>query len=88
MGDGLTANGAIAGNVTDNAVLVFANPSAQLFSGTISGSGSVVKSAAGTLTLAVSNGYTGGTTINGGVLQAGDDNAFGRQQPDDQRREP
>ena len=63
LGDGLTANGVIAGNVANNAVLVFANPSAQTFSGTISGAGSVIKSGSGLLTIAVADTYSGGTTL-------------------------
>ena len=34
----------------------------------ITGSGSLIKNGAGTLTLLGDNGYTGGTTVNGGTL--------------------
>ena len=77
LGDGISANGVINGNVVNNATLVFANPNAQGFSGAISGSGAVAKSAAGILTLAAGNSsYSGPTSISGGVLQAGAANVF------------
>jgi fibronectin-binding autotransporter adhesin len=41
------------------------------FSGTISGSGALLKTGAGTFTLSGSSTFTGGTTVNGGTLQAG-----------------
>ena len=68
LGDGTANNGSVVSNVTDNATLKFANPIAQTFSGFISGSGVVAKSAAGTLTLTTSNAYTGGTTISAGAI--------------------
>ena len=46
------------------------------FSGTITGAGSVTKTGAGTLTLSGANDYSGGTTIEGGVLIADDDSAL------------
>lgn len=45
--------------------------SSSLFAGVISGSGSLVKTGGGTLTLTGANTYTGGTTVSGGAL-AGD----------------
>ena len=72
LGDGVSNNGSLAGSITDNAQLVFANPSAQTFAGAISGSGGVTKTAAGTLVLTGSSTYTGGTTISSGTLQLGD----------------
>src|SRR5205823_5873681 len=38
------------------------------FAGTISGSGSVIKNTAGTLTLTGANTFSGGTTVSAGVL--------------------
>ena len=71
LGDGVAKNGAISGNVADSSVLVFANPLGQTYTGQISGSGSLTKTAAGTLVLSGSNSYTGGTTITAGTLQLG-----------------
>ena len=51
LGDASAANGSVLGNITDNGTLTFANPFAQTFTGTISGSGSVSKSGTGILTL-------------------------------------
>ena len=47
------------------------------FSGTINGNGSLIKAGAGTLTLAGVNGYTGGTTIQGGTLVISNSSAIG-----------
>src|SRR6185436_19077279 len=40
----------------------------SLFSGGISGTGSLLKTGAGTLTLTGANSYNGGTTVTGGTL--------------------
>jgi autotransporter-associated beta strand protein len=72
LGDGTANNGYVQGNILDNAAVAFANPTAQTYSNVISGNGSLTKSGSGTLALTGSNTYTGGTTINGGVLQLGD----------------
>jgi autotransporter-associated beta strand protein len=68
LGDGLSLCGYVGRNITDNSLLSFANPLAQTFAGSISGSGSLTKSGTGTLTLAGSNTYSGGTSITAGVL--------------------
>ncbi|MCX7006621.1 MAG: autotransporter-associated beta strand repeat-containing protein [Kiritimatiellaeota bacterium] len=68
LGDGTANNGSVIGNITNNAALVFANPNAQTFDGVISGSGTVTKNAAGTLTFTGTNTYTGTTTITAGSL--------------------
>ena len=72
LGDGANNNGYVQNNITDNAVLAFANPTAQTFSGIVGGNGSLTKFGSGTLTLTASNAYSGGTTISAGTLQLGD----------------
>jgi fibronectin-binding autotransporter adhesin len=72
LGDGSARNGVVAGNILDNAVVEFAAPADQTYSGVISGTGALVKSAAGTLTLNATHSYGSGTTISGGTLQLGD----------------
>ena len=47
LGDGATSNGSVAGNIIDNASLVFANLTAQSYSGTISTSGGSTGTLAG-----------------------------------------
>ena len=47
LGDGASKNGSVAGGITDNAQLTFANPSGQTFAGAISGSGSVTMTGPG-----------------------------------------
>ncbi|ECK9579155.1 autotransporter outer membrane beta-barrel domain-containing protein [Salmonella enterica subsp. enterica serovar Apeyeme] len=63
------------GNVTDNATLEL-NTGGD-FDNAISGSGQVVKSGDGALTLSGANSYTGGTTISGGTLVASNVEALG-----------
>ena len=53
----------------------------QILSGSISGSGGLLKDAAGTLTLSVANTYTGATTISGGTLQLGSGGGTGSLSP-------
>jgi autotransporter-associated beta strand protein len=66
---GGAVNGSLAGNVVNNATLVFANPSAQVFSGAISGNGQVTIARA-MLTLSAANSYSGPTTELGPLTLA------------------
>jgi fibronectin-binding autotransporter adhesin len=75
-----------SGNITNtgaaNATLTAANGFDANLSGVISDNGDgslvqVVKSGVGILTLSGDNAYAGGTTISGGTLKAGHNNAFG-----------
>ena len=45
--------------------------------GAIAGQGGIALSGAGTTTLATSNSYSGGSTLNGGTVVAGNNNSFG-----------
>lgn len=71
LGDTTTNNGSVAGDITDNSAVAFANPNTQIYNGVISGSGSLSKSGAGTLTLNGTSTYQGGTTITAGTLALG-----------------
>jgi autotransporter-associated beta strand protein len=68
LGDGVSANGSVAGNIDDQSTLVFANPTAQTYAGVVSDVGSVVKNGSGTLTLSGANTYSGSTTVSNGTL--------------------
>ena len=72
LGDGTTRNGSVPGNISNNAALLFANAGAQTYAGAISGSGSLAKTGAGTLTLAGTNNnntYSGPTIVSNGTLR-------------------
>ncbi len=71
------ATGSIVGDVTNNAALVFDRSDALTFGGAISGTGTVTKRGAETLTLTADNTYTGATTIAAGTLQLGDGGTSG-----------
>ena len=64
-------------SVTNNGLVLFNQPDNGTYAGTISGTGSVSKIAAGVLTLSGSNTYQGGTRIQGGTVAVGADNALG-----------
>jgi fibronectin-binding autotransporter adhesin len=73
LGDGAVNNGSVVGNIAlaNNSAVVFANPSTQLYTGVISGTGSFIKNAAGTLQLVGNHTYSGPTVINAGTVQLG-----------------
>ena len=70
LGDGIANNGSVQGNITNNAMLIFANAGAQTFIGAISGTGSLTKSGLGNLSLAPTgdNTYPGGTLVSAGNI--------------------
>lgn len=70
IGDGGT-NGSLIGDVTNNSALEFNRSDALLYSGDVTGTGSLTKSGTGELTLTGTNTHTGGTTINAGTLKIG-----------------
>jgi fibronectin-binding autotransporter adhesin len=73
----------ITGNVIDNGTLTFAQTTNGSFAGNISGTGTVVKTNAGTagntgvLLLTGNNSYSGGTTVSEGTIQFGSATALG-----------
>ena len=77
LGDG-TTNGAVGGEIVDNGMLVFDNPSAQTIAGAICGIGSVnTTSGDGLLTCSGATTYTGPTTVaTNSTLAAGVPDAF------------
>ncbi|WP_398476713.1 autotransporter domain-containing protein [Tardiphaga sp.] len=60
--------GAITGDITNNAALVFNRANDTTFSGVMSGSGTMTKTGSGRLTLTGTSTYSGATTVNGGIL--------------------
>lgn len=71
LGDGVTTNGAVTGNLNlgaSNAAVVFANPAGQTYAGAISGSGSLTKQGSGVLSLTAPQTYSGATTVSAGTL--------------------
>jgi fibronectin-binding autotransporter adhesin len=77
LGDGISNNGSVSGNISNNSVVVFANPTGFAFGGVISGSGSLVKGAAGTLYLTGNHSYGGSTAIVAGAIRLGSLGGFG-----------
>src|SRR5206468_8539786 len=69
LGDGVSANGNLSGNMTNNDTLIFANPTALTSSASISGSGTLTKIGAGTLTLSGNQSFTNWTSISGGPVE-------------------
>ena len=79
LGDGVANNGSLVGNIVNNSILAFANPSAQTNASPISGTGAVTVSGSAPLFLDGVNTYGGPTTNTGslfiggsGTLGAGD----------------
>jgi autotransporter-associated beta strand protein len=76
LGNGGTT-GSIVGAVTNNAVLAIDRSDALTLSDVVSGTGALHQNGTGTLTLAGTNTYTGGTVINAGTLQIGNGGTSG-----------
>lgn len=77
LGDGGTA-GSLVGNVTNNGVLAFNRSDNVIYSGVISGSGSLLLLGPGMVTLTGTNTMTGGSTVQNGTLQVGNGGVVGR----------
>jgi autotransporter-associated beta strand protein len=69
--------GSITGDIVNNATLQFNRSDSLAYSDVISGTGSLVKAAAGTTTLSGNNTYSGTTTISTGTLRVAHANALG-----------
>ncbi len=67
LGNGGTI-GSLAGNITNNASLVFDRADNPTFAGAISGVGGLTQAGTGILTLAGSNSFGGGTMISSGAI--------------------
>jgi len=61
----------VAGNITNNATFSINRTDSSTLTNTVSGTGALSKSGAGTAVLTAANTYSGGTTINTGVLELG-----------------
>lgn len=68
IGNGGTS-GSINGPVTNNGTLIFNRSNSFTFSKVISGTGNLIKTGDGTLSLSGANTYSGSTSINYGTLQ-------------------
>ena len=74
-GAGRLNNGDQAMPVVNNGTLTFNSTAAQTISGAISGTGALIKTNSGTLTLTGANTMSGAVTVNGGTLFASTANA-------------
>jgi len=74
VGNGGTTGAIGTGPVTDNGLLVFNRSDDITFGGAINGSGSIVKLAAGALTLTGTNNITGSLTVSNGALFMNNEN--------------
>ena len=74
LGDGSTANGAIAGNIINDATMIFANPSQYKYLSMVSGSGTLVKQGAGLLWFGRSTpwAYAGAVDVQLGTFRPTD----------------
>jgi T5SS/PEP-CTERM-associated repeat protein/autotransporter-associated beta strand protein len=71
IGNGSTS-GAITGNITNNAALVFNRSDSSTYSGSITGNGTLEKLGIGTTTLTSANStFSGKVNVNAGTLQMG-----------------
>lgn len=71
LGNGGTS-GSVAGNIEDDATLVFNRSDAVNYGGTISGNGAIIQQGAGSVTLDGNNSaFSGTTTVAGGSLVVG-----------------
>jgi fibronectin-binding autotransporter adhesin len=68
-GSGQLQSGTYTNNIINDGTFHYASSADQTMSGSMSGSGQLVKTGSGTLTLSNDNTYSGATTINEGTLK-------------------
>lgn len=78
LGDGTSTSGSVTGNIYNDGTLIFDHNGTFIYNNRIFNSGSVIKNGSNTLVLTGNNGYSGLTTINGGILQLGDGGTSGQ----------
>jgi autotransporter-associated beta strand protein len=71
------ASGSILGDVVDNGTLAFDRSDSIVFTGAVSGSGTLSQIGVGTTALTAANSYGGGTLISAGTLQVGNGGTTG-----------
>jgi len=67
-GSGRLGNGNYSGLITNNGILNYGSSAAQTLAGVVSGTGSLIQSGGGSLTLVAVNTYSGATTVSNGTL--------------------
>ncbi|WP_010298835.1 autotransporter outer membrane beta-barrel domain-containing protein [Candidatus Odyssella thessalonicensis] len=67
----------MTGDILNNAALIFSRSDVVTYGGAITGTGSLEKQGAGTLTLTGANTHSGGTTLTTGTLQIGNGGTMG-----------
>ena len=77
VGNGGTAGTLGTGTITNNATLSLNRNDTLTVANAIGGTGTVIQNGNGTTILTGTNTYTGGTTINNGVVQLGDGGTTG-----------
>ena len=73
---GLSGGGSLGGNVSLGSASLTVRGGGS-YSGTLSGSGSLIKEGSATLSLPTAQAYTGGTTLRAGALELGQDGSLG-----------
>ena len=64
-------------DIAASQILTAGDSNNKTFSGTMTGSGSLIKNGTGVLTLSGNNSFSGGSTLNAGIVEVGHNNALG-----------